>query len=413
MKQTRMILLVVLALVVGLFVVSCGKKHDRAAAAAPTVAAKTPRYHCPMHPTYTSDKPGDCPICGMALVPIGKAGEASTSTGAEGRVAIHLTADRIQQIGLTTAVVEKRKLSRSIRTVGRVTYAEPRLAAINTKFNGWVEKLHVNSTGQPVKKDEPLLDVYSPELVAAQNEYLIAFRGKQLGADGESLLASSRRRLKLLDLTDEQIAQLEASGEAKRSLTISSPFDGVVVEKAAVEGKAIVAGENLYRIADLSVLWINADLYESDLPLVKTGQEAIATFTALPGDSFKARISYIYPYLEEQTRTAKARLEVPNPDGKLKPDMWANVEITVGETESLSIPASAAIQTGQRYVAFVDKGEGHLEPRELKIGAKTDDFLEVREGVSEGEKVVTRALFLVDSESQLRAAISGMGGHEH
>jgi RND family efflux transporter MFP subunit len=291
------------------------------------------------------------------------------------------------------------------------------LASINTKFNGWVEKLNVNATGQAVKKGEPLLDIYSPELVAVQEEYLIAFRARQAGTPGsEALLESARRRMQFMDVTAEQIALLEKEGTARRTLTIASPFDGIAVEKSAVEGKAITAGENLFRVADLSTVWILADVYESELSSVKAGLEATATFTALPGEKFSARVGYVYPYLDERTRTAKARLEAPNPGGKLKPDMWGNVEIVTDAREALSVPASAVIQTGERSVAFVDKGNGHLEPRELKLGLKTDEYIEVLEGLSEGEKVVTRALFLVDSESQLRAAISGMGAageHQH
>jgi len=428
MKSRLWTISLVAALATGLFTLlaGCGK-HDQAPPAAST--AKTTRFHCPMHPTYTSDKPGDCPICNMKLVPIEEdkhAGHEMTGDAAAappGRMAVHVSSDRQQQIGLRTSPVEKHPLARAIRTVARVAYAEPRLAWVNTKVMGWIEKLHVAATGQYVKKGQPLLELYSPELVSAQEEYLIALQARdklkgsvsrEAAEGGESLLAAARKRLQLWDITDEQIAQLEKSGEAKKTLTIVSPFDGFVVEKSALAGKSVMAGENLYRIADLSSVWLYADIYENELPFVKEGQEATVTLSYLPGETFAAKISYLYPYLDEQTRTVKVRLEAPNPGHKLKPDMWANVELRVEPAEALAIPASAAIHTGTRYVAFVDKGEGRFEPRELKIGVKTDEYVEVKEGLSEGEKVVTRALFLIDSESQLRAAISGMSGeHQH
>lgn len=412
--KTSVWLLLILGVVGGAFY--AGRQFAPAAGAAAS-AAKV-EYHCPMHPTYVSDRPGDCPICGMSLVKIddAKSGGEHAVTGAAapavpGRMPVFVSPERQQQIGVTTALVEKRRLDRSIRTVARVAYAEPRLSWVNTKINGWIEKLHVNTTGQFVKKGEPLLEIYSPELVAAQEEYLIALRAKQQvgGDDGASLLAAARRRLQLWDLTDKQIAELEKSGKARRTLTIASPVDGCVVEKMALQGKAVMPGENLYRVADLATVWLLADVYEYELPSVKPGQDAAVTLAYLPGEKFAARVSYIYPYLEGQTRTVKVRLEAPNPALKLKPDMWANVELQVESAEVLVAPADAVLDTGGRYVAFVSKGDGHLDPRELKIGRRNDDYFEITRGVAAGEKVVTRALFLLDSESQLKAAIAGMG----
>jgi Cu(I)/Ag(I) efflux system membrane fusion protein len=394
------------------------------AAGASASAAKV-KYHCPMHPTYVSDRPGDCPICGMSLVKIDDAkagselaGHAAAAPTVPDRMPVFVSPERQQQIGVTTAPVEKRRLDRSIRTVARVAYAEPRLSWVNTKINGWIEKLHVNTTGQFVKKGEPLLEIYSPELVAAQEEYLIALRAKQQvsGPDGANLLAAAKRRLQLWDIGDDQIAALEKTGQPRKTLTIVSPVDGYVTEKAALQGKSVMPGENLFRVADLSAVWLLADIYEYELSAVKVGQPATVTLSYLPGEKFEAAVSYIYPYLEGQTRTVKVRLEAPNPALKLKPDMWANVELQVDSGEVLTAPASAVIDTGGRYVAFVSKGDGHLEPRELKVGRRNDDWFEILGGVAAGENVVTRALFLVDSESQLKAAISGMGSageHQH
>lgn len=441
---------IVLVLLLAPFLVSCGPKHNHGGTPGKTAPAAA-QYHCPMHPTYTSDKPGDCPICNMKLVPIQDSkptsakydcpmkceGAASDKPGncpkcgmtlepvapeysshepaiAAGRVAIHVAPERQQTIGLVTATVGKRRLTETIRTVGRVGYAEPRAAALNAKFGGYVETLHVDSTGQFVKAGEPLAEVYSPEIVSAQEEYLIAFRAKQQETPGsESLFNAARRRLQLLDITEAQIRKLEESGKASRILTIVSPFDGFVIEKDAVAGKSFTAGENLYRVADLSKVWVYADIYELDLPRVKPGQAATVTVASLPGESFQGSLDYVYPTLEESTRTVRARIEAGNAEFRLKPNMWADVVIEVASAEALAIPSSAVIDTGKRRVAFVDKGGGHLEPREVTLGARTDEFVEVKSGVHENEKVVTRALFLIDSESQLRAAMYGMGGHEH
>ncbi|MBI5396990.1 MAG: efflux RND transporter periplasmic adaptor subunit [Verrucomicrobia bacterium] len=419
--KASVLLLVGLGVVGGAFYT--GRQFAPSAGATAT-AAKV-KYHCPMHPTYVSDRPGDCPICGMSLVKIddAKAGGEHAAAGpaapaVPGRIPIFVSPDRQQQIGVTTAPVEKRPLERSIRTVARVAYAEPRLSWVNTKVNGWIEKLHVNTTGGFVKKGEPLLEIYSPELVSAQEEYLIALRARQQvsGDDGANLLAAAKRRLQLWDIGDDQIAALEKTGQPHKTLTIVSPVDGYVVEKAALQGKAVMPGENLFRVADLSTVWLLADIYEYELSAVKVGQPATVMLSYLPGEKLNAKVGYIYPYLEGQTRTVKVRLEAPNPALKLKPDMWANVELQVESGDVLTVAASAVIDTGGRYVAFVSKGDGHLEPRELKVGRRNDDYFEVLGGVSAGEKVVTRALFLVDSESQLKAAISGMGSageHQH
>jgi Cu(I)/Ag(I) efflux system membrane fusion protein len=410
--KTSVLLLLSIGLLAGAF--HAGRQFAPPARA-PATAAKV-KYHCPMHPAYVGDRPGDCPICGMSLVKIDE-----TKPGGEparhpaptvaGRVAVFIKPDRQQQIGLTTSPVAKRPLERSIRTVARVTYAEPRLAWVNTKFQGWIERLHVNTTGQFVKQGEPLLEIYSPELVSAQEEYLIALRAKQQvgGDDGANLLAAARRRLQLWDISDDQIAALEKTGQPRKTLTLVSPVDGYAVEKAALQGQAVMPGENLYRVADLAIVWLLADIYEYELPAVKPGQPATATLSYLPGEKFTAKVSYIYPYLEGQTRTVKVRLEAPNPGLKLKPDMWANVELQVESGEVVTVAASAIIDTGSRHVAFVSKGDVHLEPREVRVGARADDCFEVLGGLAAGERVVTRALFMVDSESQLKAAIAGMG----
>jgi len=395
------------------------------------------KYHCPMHPTYVRDKPGDCGICGMKLVPIkedkpvaiggheGHGAAAKEAPGVPGRISISLSADKRQMIGLALSKVEKRELTNTVRTTAVVMHDESRYARIAPRFGGWVRKLHVNFTGAPVEEGQALFTVYSPELFSTENEYLLAWRGlQQLKAEAPvvqrsmatNLLGSARRRLELWEIGDEEIRALEQRGTPSDEMPFRSPIAGHVVAKTAVEGKSFVAGESLFEVADLSHLWLDAWVFESDLPLMKPGLQATVTFPYLGNKTFHAPLTFLYPHIDPQTRRGRVRLELDNPEHLLRPDMWASVGIQVPLGEKLLIPASAVIDTGQRFVAFVDGEDGHLQPRELTVGFKTDDYYEVLEGVKEGEKVVTRALFLVDSESQLKAAIAGMGeagGHQH
>jgi RND family efflux transporter MFP subunit len=336
---------------------------------------------------------------------------------------MRISSEKRQLIGLTLAPVEKRPLTNTVRATAVVTHDETRYARVAPRFGGWVRKLHVNFTGAPVVKGQPLFTVYSPELFSTENEYLIAWRGLQaLRPDTPSeqrqsatnLLNSARRRLELWEVGEEEIRALEQRGVASDELLFRAPFSGHVVAKTAVEGKAFQAGESLYEVADLAHLWVEAWVSESDLPLMKPGLQAAITFPSLGHKTVTAPITFLYPHIDPQTRRGRVRLELDNPDHLLRPDMWASVEIQMPLGEKLLVPASAVIDTGQRFIAFVDGEDEHLQPREVKVGFKTDDYYEVLEGVKEGEKVVTRALFLVDSESQLKAAIAGMGaGGEH
>ena len=432
-----------LALATGGFLLAgCGQTGSNQPA-----AGKTAKYHCPMHPTYVSDKPGDCPICNMKLVPIKEdkpkaSAPADTKTNEEkhegvhggdhaaakspavpGRVAVMISPDKQQLIGLRTATVESRDLSDTIRTLGTFEHDERRLARIAPRFGGYVRDLKVNYTGQPVEKGEPLLTVYSPELISAENEYLLALqRRKSLKESSpeyeaaQRLVDSARRRLSLWQIGDEEIREIERTGQPKDELLLRSPVSGHVVTKMAVEGKAFMAGETLYEIADLHHLWLRAYVYEYELPLIKVGQKARVILPNQDNQTYESEVTFIYPHIDPQTRRAEIRLELDNPGHRLRPQMWANVEINASFGKVLAIPASAAIDTGARFVAFVKHEDDHLEPREVKIGVQTDDYYQVLEGVKEGEEVVTRALFLVDSESQLKAAIAGMGAagaHAH
>jgi len=334
---------------------------------------------------------------------------------------IQITPERQQLIGVKFGIVEMRPLEKVIRTVGRVDYDERKVVTISTKIGGWIEDLYVDFTGRFVKKGEPLLTIYSPELVSTQEEYLIALRARkdlikspfpEIAASGNALAESAKRRLKLWDISDEQIKALEESGEAKKTLTLYSPFSGFVLEKMAYKGMNVMPGMTLFRIADLSVVWLYADIYEYELPFIRLGQQASIQLSYLPQESFTGKVIYIYPSLNPETRTAKVRFEFPNPQGKLKPEMYANVEIKVHLGRKPLVPDGAIIDTGLRQIAIVDKGDGYFEPREVKVGAKVNDYYEVIRGLKIGERVVTSANFLIDSESKFKEAIGALG-HAH
>ncbi len=400
-------------------------------AAAPSTAAKAPppapagtQYHCPDHPDYLFDEPGECGICDKGLVPVGDSGAAQAAARVPGRTTVAISPAKQQTIGLKTGPVETHELTRVVRASAVVEHDETRYARIAPRFNGWVRALEVNATGQNVEKGQPLFRVYSPDLFATENEYLLAWRqAQQAGPDTptaqreslQALLAAARRRLTLWQIGEEEIRDLERRGAASDEMVFRAPFSGHVTAKAAVEGKAFMMGETLYEVADLSHLWLRVAVAEADLPLIATGQIAAVSFPSL-GRSFRAPVSFLYPHLDIQTRRAEARVEFDNPGHALRPGMWANVEIEAPLGKRLAVPAAAVIETGPRAVAFVARPDDHLEPREVKIGARTDDWWEVLEGLKPGEKVVTRALFLVDSESQLKAVIESMSGpapHPH
>ena len=332
---------------------------------------------------------------------------------------VQITPERQQLIGVKYGNVEMKPLEKVIRTVGRVDYDEKRIVTVSPKIGGWIEDLYVDFTGRFVKKGEPLLTIYSPELVSTQEEYLIALRAKkelakssfpEVAGSGESLAESAKRRLKLWDITDDQIKALEESGQVKKTLTLHSPFSGFVLEKAAYKGMNVMPGVALFKLADLSVVWLYADIYEYELPFIRLGQEASIQLSYIPAETFRGKAIYIYPSLNPETRTAKVRFEIPNSHERLKPEMYANVEIKVHLGQKLVVPEGAIIDTGLRQLAIVDKGSGYFEPREVKVGAKVDNYYEVIKGLKAGERVVTSANFLIDSESKLKEAVAGMAG---
>ena len=331
---------------------------------------------------------------------------------------VSITPDQQHLIGVTTGRAESRSLEKTIRAVGRVDVDETRIAHIHTKISGWADEVYVNYTFQHVRKGDPLFTIYSPELVATQEELLLALRARDsLGtstvpgvARGTgSLLEATRRRLSLWDITPEQIAEVERTGQVRRALTIYSPITGHVTERRNVFPSTYVTPEmELYTIVDHTQVWINADIYESEIGLVQVGQRAVATTNAYPGREFVGRVIYIWPHLMPETRTLKVRLEFPNPALDLKPEMFTHVELQIPLGRRLVVPESAVVDTGTRQVVFVVRGPGSYLPRDVRTGVRVDGNVEVLQGLRAGEEVVTSANFLIDSESQLRAALGSM-----
>ena len=355
---------------------------------------------------------------------------------AENAPQVEISPEQQQLIGVKTVKVSVRPLQKIIRTVGRVEADERKLATINTKIEGWIEELYVDFTGRYVKKGEPLAEIYSPELLATQQEFIGALKwaGRQTGAahpsdaahgdhdktppsaslepvselqkmlakDAAAALDASRQRLRLWDISEKQIRKIEETGKPVRTLTLYSPVSGFVTQKMAVQGMKVMPGEKLFDIADLSTLWVIADIYEQELPFVRVGQPARITLSYFPGRELSSQIDYIFPSIAADTRTAKVRLTLPNTGGKLKPQMYTNVEIRINLGKRLTIPESAVIDTGRGQVVYVDRGGGSFEPREVQLGLRSNGYAEVLRGLKNGEKVASSANFLIDSEAQLK-----------
>jgi Cu(I)/Ag(I) efflux system membrane fusion protein/cobalt-zinc-cadmium efflux system membrane fusion protein len=365
---------------------------------------KIAHWRAPMNPAEIYDKPGKSAM-GMDLIPVYEDEVA-------GGVNINIDPVTQQNMGLRTAPVTRQPLVHTIRTYGQVTYDETRTVQISPKVSGWIDTLHINFTGQPVAKGDPLFEIYAPELVAVQEEYLSAFRTTRgLSQGGQTdLLASARRRLQYFDIAQSEIEALERTGNVRKTLLIRSPFRGVVIQKNAEEGSHIQAGTMVYRIADLSRVWVEAHIYEYELPWVKEGLEAEITLPYIPGKTFTGKAAYVYPYLQPKTRDVVVRLEVDNPDLILKPDMHADVRIHAHtESEGLVIPSEAVIRSGERNVVFVAKGEGKFSPREVRLGLSLNGGrVQTLTGLNPGDLVVTSGQFLLDSESKLREAMQKM-----
>jgi len=383
-------------------------------ASSATGEKKIAYYKDPMHPWFTSDKPGKAPDCGMDMVPVYE-GESDAK-------GIKIDPVTVQNIGVKVEDVVKRKLNKTIRAVGKVDYDERRLYSVNTKIMGWVEKLYVDYTGRLIHKGEPLMELYSPELVSTQEEYLQALRYQkklqessleEARRGSDELIQSARRRLQYWDIPESEIKALEERGTPNKTMTIYSPVDGIVTEKMVRKGQNIMAGMELYKIADLSTVWVLAEVYQYELPWVKVGGQVEIEISYLPGKSFKGTITYIYPYLSMETRTAKVRVEVPNTQNfELKPDMYATVKIVSPlSIDAVVVPDQAIIRSGERNIVVIALGGGYFDPRDVKLGVMAEGYVQVLEGIKEGEKIVVSSQFLIDSESNLKAAISHMAGH--
>jgi Cu(I)/Ag(I) efflux system membrane fusion protein len=386
------------------------------AAAAAEAPPEKDQWQCPMHPSIVEDQPGDCPICGMKLVKIERSTKvALDAPGPEGLAAVTIDVARQQLIGLKVAHVERAPVGGSWRTSGRIAVDETRVHHVNVKVSGFMEKVYADFIGRPVRRGEPLFAIYSPDLLAAQQEYLLALDtrrrlGKEgaLAADGDALVAAARRKLELWDVPRSEIERLEKGGEASRTITFSSPASGVVTKKDVVPGMRVNAGDMPFEIVDLSRVWLLADAYETDLRHVRVGQEATLALKAFPGHTFQGRVAFVDPMLDPRTRTAKVRIEFPNPRGELKPEMFGEVVLQGAPRKGLRIPADAVIHSGTQSVVFVALGEGKFQPRQIEVGEGDADWVEVVSGLEEGDGVVTRANFLVDSESRLRASLAAL-----
>lgn len=427
-------------------------RHEEPVAGSGAPEQKT-QWTCGMHPFIVRDEPGLCPICNMELTPLkpgtggpGTAGERTVkhwispmdptyvrdapgkdymghdlvpvyADGGEGGT-ISIDPVTAQNMGVRLAAVERRDLARSVRAVGLVAAPETRQSSINTKIEGWLERLYLDQTGQQVRKGAPVAEIYSPDLVTAQEEYLLARRNAdKLGAsnlpgvaDGaRRMLEAARTRLAYWDISAAQILELERTGTPRKTLTLYSPFSGVVTMKKAVQGMRVMPGEEIAQLADLSTVWVNAEIYQADLPLLAVGQTATVELP-YDGRSLTGQIAFIPPFLGMENRTVKARIELANPDFILKPDMFANVTIhTAGARQGLAIPAEAVLESGTAQTVFVALGEGKFAPRPVKVGVRDDaGYVQIRDGLTEGEQVVVSAQFMLDSESKLREALRKM-----
>jgi len=376
-------------------------------------------WYDPMKPEVHFDHAGKSPFMDMPLLPKYAEEEPGAGAAPPGYSVVRMPLERRQEIGVTTAKVERRKIGGNIETNGVVAEDEGRVRAVNAKFSGYIERLFVDRTGQPVRKGEPLFSVYSPDLVATEREYLLAAENArrlsgssstEASADAASLLAATRDRLRLWDIPDAAIRRIESAGTVSKDLVLPSPVSGVVLKKDALPGMAITAGMPLFTIADLSTVWVLADVYQAETAAIVAGDTAEVRASFLPGEIFRGRVDFVYPTLAEETRTVKVRIVIANPKGELKPGMFAAVTLAGKGRDVLAVPRPALIATGERQIAFVETSPGVFAPREVRTGFAGKDFVEVVSGLSEGEAVVTSASFLIDSESRIGALGSAPAG---
>ena len=463
MKFSFKRLLIFSSLLIPLIVISCGSDGAGQKTGNENIDSTNENqlWTCGMHPEVILNEPGQCPKCGMNLVPVknqtnGGGADHDLSNGGERKIlywqapmnpteiydkpgksnmgmdlvpvyegdvssgsSVTIDPVTVQNMGVRVAPVERIDFSRIIRTVGKVDYNEEKIYAVSTKVSGWIEKLYVDYTGKEVRKDQPLLEIYSPELVTTQQEYLLALKNKELISDtkyasiregAESLLNSTRQRLLYWDIPESEIKKLEERGTVKKTLTLQSPASGVVIHKNAVQGLHVKEGTTLYQIADLSNIWVLVSIYDNEAPWIKVGQKAEMELSYRPGEKLEGRVTYIYPYLSDKARDLKVRLEFPNPGLELKPGMYTNVQIeTTPIQDAIVVPTEAVIRSGRRNVVFISREDGRFEPREVIVGEESASRqIRIISGLLGNEKVVVSAQFLMDSESRLQEAIQKM-----
>jgi Cu(I)/Ag(I) efflux system membrane fusion protein len=378
------------------------------ALAGPAEAERKPLYWVdPMHPWYKSDKPGTAPDCGMKLVPVYAGDEARYQRGG----GVQISAEKQQLIGVEYGAAEYEDTVDTIHAAARVTLDETRIAKVQTRIEGWIEKVLVDSVGKRVEKGDPLFTIYSPEALATQQEYLLAAKAQHMMHDNplhemlgstDTMLAAARKRLELWGISDAQVEQMAETGKPLERLTIYAPSAGFVMERNAFPGQHVTPDTALYTLADLSTVWVVADVFEYEAAGVHVGQAASLTMDSAPGRAFRGRVSYILPQVDAATRTLKVRIEFANPRLALKPDMYGQVDLQTATAHRLVVPQSAVLNSGDKQTVFVDKGNGYFEPREVKAGVEHDGHIEILSGLKAGERIVTSGNFLLDSESRLK-----------
>ena len=418
-----LIVIAVILVILGISFLGKPASHQGHDSSTVSESAKKQMYHCPMHPTYISDKPGDCPICNMKLVPM-KEGAQESSTRMEGQATVTITPQQEKLIGVRKEKVIDRSLTRTIRAVGTIVYNAQKMYHINTKIAGWVDKMDCCAlAGKFIEAGTPLFSIYSPDLVVAQQEYLSALemmkkaeevKSPEMIKNAGQLVSATRQKLVFWDISEDQIDQIAEDGKPSRTLWITTPGAGFIVGDELHLGQYITPGEMIYKVADTSTIWVEAEIYEYELAYINVDDDVEVGVSAYPADRFMGKIRYIYPFVNPTTRTIKVRVEMDNPEYKLKADMYANVLLKKEVSVKLAVPVEAVMDTGKRRLVFVDKGNGVFEPREVKLGGKFDQYYEVVEGLSKDETVVTSGNFLIDSESKIKSATQNMGsGHKH